>query len=101
MQSAKGFGSPAGAKDETLSRSRRGTRASETKLFESRQGASRNVRESKAMGVAGAQKRIVEAVNGWEQVEVSPHRYGGLEFRLGRRELGHIHGDRLVDIPFP
>jgi hypothetical protein len=53
------------------------------------------------MGVAGAQKRIVEAVNGWEQVEVSPHRYGGLEFRLGRRELGHIHGDRLVDIPFP
>jgi hypothetical protein len=24
-----------------------------------------------------------------------------VEFRLGRRELGHIHGDSLVDIPFP
>jgi hypothetical protein len=24
-----------------------------------------------------------------------------LEFRLERRELGHIHGDRVVDIPFP
>jgi Family of unknown function (DUF5519) len=24
-----------------------------------------------------------------------------MEFRLGRRELGHIHGDSLVDIPFP
>jgi len=29
------------------------------------------------------------------------HRFGGVEFRLGRRELGHIHGDQLVDIPFP
>jgi hypothetical protein len=32
---------------------------------------------------------------------IKPHRYGGLEFRLERRELGHIHGDSLVDIPFP
>ncbi len=32
---------------------------------------------------------------------ILPHRYGGKEFRLDRRELGHIHGDRLVDIPFP
>jgi hypothetical protein len=32
---------------------------------------------------------------------VAPHRFGGVEFRLGRRELGHIHGDSLVDIPFP
>ena len=26
---------------------------------------------------------------------------GGTEFRIGRREIGHIHGDTLVDIPFP
>jgi hypothetical protein len=32
---------------------------------------------------------------------LSPHRFGGVEFRLGRREIGHIHGDSLVDIPFP
>jgi hypothetical protein len=24
-----------------------------------------------------------------------------MAFRLGKREVGHIHGDRLVDIPFP
>jgi hypothetical protein len=24
-----------------------------------------------------------------------------MEYRLGTRELGHIHGDQLVDIPFP
>lgn len=53
------------------------------------------------MAVAGAQKRIIAAVRGWEEVEIRPHRYGGHEFRLGKRELGHIHGDALVDIPFP
>ena len=53
------------------------------------------------MPVSGAQRRICEAVSGWEGVRIKPHRYGGLEFRLERRELGHIHGDRLVDIPFP
>jgi hypothetical protein len=53
------------------------------------------------MSVPGAQRRITEAAREWAQVEIKPHRYGGLEFRLGRRELGHIHGDRLLDIPFP
>jgi predicted DNA-binding protein (MmcQ/YjbR family) len=24
-----------------------------------------------------------------------------MEYRIGRREIGHIHGDYLVDIPFP
>jgi len=31
---------------------------------------------------------------------MQPHRFGGLEFRLGRRELGHLHGSRLADLPF-
>jgi luciferase-like monooxygenase len=53
------------------------------------------------MSVRGAQHRIREAVSEWHQVTEAPHRFGGVEFRLGRRELGHIHGDWLVDIPFP
>ncbi len=44
---------------------------------------------------------IARAVLSWPQTEASPHRFGGLEFRLGRREIGHVHGDYLVDIPFP
>jgi hypothetical protein len=32
---------------------------------------------------------------------VSRRRRGGIEFRLGRRELGHLHGDHLADLPFP
>jgi len=53
------------------------------------------------MPVRGAQRRIREVVSGWEDVTVAPHRFGGVEFCLGKRELGHVHGDWLVDIPFP
>ena len=53
------------------------------------------------MPVTGAGNRICDAVGQWEGVTIAPHRYGGKEFCLGKRELGHIHGDRLVDIPFP
>ena len=45
--------------------------------------------------------QIAKEVGSWEGVEFSPHRYGGLEFRVGRRELGHLHGDRFADLPFP
>jgi len=26
---------------------------------------------------------------------------GGLEFRFNGREIGHMHGDSMVDMPFP
>jgi luciferase-like monooxygenase len=50
---------------------------------------------------AGAAERITAAVGLWPEVEVRPHRFGGVEFRIGRRELGHLHGDRIADLPFP
>jgi hypothetical protein len=53
------------------------------------------------MSVAGAGKQIYEAVIGWKEIAQAPHRFGGTEFRVGRREVGHVHGDSLVDIPFP
>ena len=53
------------------------------------------------MTVRGAQARITEAVTSWAGVTSQPHRFGGLEYVIGRREIGHIHGDSLVDIPFP
>ena len=45
--------------------------------------------------------RIEQEVGSWEGVTSQPHRFGGIEFRVGRRELGHVHGDRLADLPFP
>ena len=48
---------------------------------------------------------IESEVGSWEGVTVHPHRFGGVEFRLGRRELGHLHrdssgADTLADLPF-
>lgn len=49
----------------------------------------------------GIAEQIAAAVMAWPGVERAAHRFGGIEFRLGKRELGHLHGDALVDLPFP
>ena len=53
------------------------------------------------MPVVGGGEKIHEAVSRWGEIAARPHRFGGTEFRVGHREVGHVHGDRLVDIPFP
>lgn len=46
-------------------------------------------------------QRIIETVSAWDGIEAQPHRFGGVEFTLGKVEIGHIHpGMGLVDIPF-
>lgn len=44
---------------------------------------------------------IERELRSWPGVTVHPHPFGGIEFRFGRKELGHLHGDRLADLPFP
>lgn len=53
------------------------------------------------MAIKGAQETITSTVTTWEGVEARPHRFGGVEYGIGKREIGHIHGDHMVDIPFP
>src|SRR5258708_39734947 len=53
------------------------------------------------MSVDNAKKRIAGAGSYGGEITLAPQRFGGTAFMLGKRELGHIHGDRLVDIPFP
>ena len=48
-----------------------------------------------------AATRISAVVGSWPDVEVGAHRFSGVEFRLGRRELGHLHGHSHADIAFP
>lgn len=45
-------------------------------------------------------ERIEAEVGSWDGVSVHEHRFGGIEFRLGRRELGHLHGGRWADLRF-
>jgi len=44
-------------------------------------------------------ERIEQEVGSWDGVSVARHRFGGVEFRLGRREIGHLHGARWADLP--
>ena len=44
---------------------------------------------------------IEREVTSWLGVTVTTHSMGGgLEFRYGRVELGHLHGDACADLPF-
>jgi len=43
---------------------------------------------------------VATAVGQWPGVTTHPHRFGGVEFRVGRRELGHLHKS-IADLPFP
>jgi hypothetical protein len=46
-------------------------------------------------------KKLELEVSGWQHVSVLPHRFGGMEFRSGDAEIGHVHPNGIVDIPFP
>jgi len=43
--------------------------------------------------------RISAEVESWPGVETGPGRFGSVRFVIGRRELGHLHGDRIADLP--
>jgi hypothetical protein len=45
--------------------------------------------------------RVQREVGSWPGVSVEAHRGGMVFFHVGRREIGHLHGDRLADLPFP
>ena len=51
--------------------------------------------------MAGIRERIESEVLGWPGFEERPHRFSGVEFRVNGHEIGHLHGDRLADLPFP
>jgi len=54
----------------------------------------------KVLSPGSAIEAIRAVVGSWEGVTTHDHRFGGIEFRVGRRELGHLHGT-IADLPFP
>src|SRR5207248_482645 len=47
-------------------------------------------------------QRIVDEVGSWPDVSVGPGARGAsVAFRVGRRELGHLHGDHAAHFSFP
>jgi hypothetical protein len=49
--------------------------------------------------VEDIRESIEREVASWEGVTVHAHRFGGVEFRVGKRELGHLH-ETWADLPF-
>src|SRR5262245_26003829 len=45
--------------------------------------------------------RIQREVTSWPGVTMSGHSGGIVFFQVGRREIGHLHGSRMADLPFP
>ncbi len=48
-----------------------------------------------------ASERITEEVTSWPGVEAGHGTRGEFAFRVGRREIGHLHGDRTAHFSFP
>ena len=48
-----------------------------------------------------ARDEITAAVTSWPGVHAVPGDLGELGFKLGRREIGHLHGDRAAHFSFP
>jgi hypothetical protein len=46
-------------------------------------------------------ERITEEVTSWPGVTAGPGRRGEFAFRVGRREIGHLHGDHAAHFGFP
>jgi hypothetical protein len=58
------------------------------------------VQRDTSENTATPREAVIREVASWKGVSVHDHRFGGVEFRLGRRELGHLHA-RFADLPFP
>src|SRR3954466_7191475 len=48
-----------------------------------------------------ASERITKELTSWPGVEAGPGRRGEFAFKVGRHEIGHLHGDRSAHFFFP
>ena len=53
------------------------------------------------IGGPTASQRITAEVTSWPGVAAGPGRRGEFAFTVGRRSLGHLHGDRAAHFSFP
>jgi MFS family permease len=44
---------------------------------------------------------IKDEILKWPGITTESNRFGGIEFLVNRKEMGHLHGERLADLPFP
>jgi hypothetical protein len=52
------------------------------------------------LGLFFLMSEIIKEIKTWEGISIHTHRYGGIEFRIKNKEIGHLHGGGLLDILF-
>ena len=57
--------------------------------------------DTQPAGTQSASQRITNEVISWPGVQAGPGRRGEFAFRVGRREVGHLHGDHAAHFSFP
>jgi hypothetical protein len=67
--------------------------------LEARRQAPRTCSSGIILCVSG--DRLIDEVTAWPGVTVEEGRFGSTRFMLGRRELGHVHGSSILDLPLP
>ena len=50
-------------------------------------------RDGRMLRLMTASQQITAEVTSWDGVEAGPGRRGEFAFKVGRREIGHLHGD--------
>jgi hypothetical protein len=48
-----------------------------------------------------ASRQIIDEVTSWPGVDAAPGDRGELAFKVGRRQIGHLHGDHAAHFSFP
>ena len=43
---------------------------------------------------------IKDEILKWPGITTEPNRFGRIEFLVNKKEMGHLHGERLADLPF-
>ena len=44
---------------------------------------------------------IEREITSWPGISTEPGRFNSTSFRLGQREIGHLHRNGVADVPFP
>jgi hypothetical protein len=55
---------------------------------------------SSRAAVAETVTELVDEVGSWPGITVGDHRFGGTEWRVGPREIGHVHAWGMLDIAY-
>ena len=50
--------------------------------------------------ISTAVEQLLAEVGSWPGVTVGEHRFGGTEWRVGPREIGHVHAWGMLDIAY-